>query len=275
MLNLKPLLLVFVCALSAAPPAPAPRAPAPPLAAGESLARAGLDREVFLFGDAQRESPMGNLAYLPWLKLEGAEWGARNPVFKCEGVMNQEACSVPKGHGKVNLPEAIEVGCDLAIVSWARLSAVGWRQDYGEGASRARLEEVFMPFLGNRMPPGDGLPALTGAWVGDGVLLRTSPAALLSWLMDPSQEQLLRSMRRLLLNPVKEAYEASAFWILAATSEVPMQPGVYAAWAVGSNDHGVAVLRLPAGSSRAQALARFKAIMMPPARPGKKGRPVS
>ena len=257
--SLNALLLGFACSLFAA----AAPVPAPPLLAGEALALAGQDREVFQFGDTQGESPMGTLAYLPWPKLEGAEWGARNPMFKCEGVMNQEACSVAKGHGKVNLPKAIEEGCDLAIVSWARLSAMGWRQDYGEGASRARLEEAFLPFLGGRMPPGDGLPPLTGAWVGDGVLLRTSPAAMLSWLMDPSQEQLLRAMRRLLLNPIKEAYVASAFWILVATAQVPMQPGVYSTWAVGSNDHGVAVLRLPPGTTRAQALARFKAIMQP------------
>ena len=274
MLPFKPLLLVLACTLLAASaPAPAGRAPGPPLAAGEALALAGLDREVFQFGETQQDSPMGNLAYLPWLRLEGAEWSARNPRFKCEGVMNQEACSVAKGHGKVNLPKAIEEGCDLAILSWARLSAMGWRQDYGEGASRARLEEAFSPFLGGRMPPGDGIPVLDGAWVGDGVLLRTSPAAMLSWLMDPSQEQLLRAMRRLLINPVKEAYVASAFWVLVATAQVPMQPGVYSAWAVGSNDHGVAVLRLPPGTSRAQALARFQAIMLPKGNPDRKARP--
>ena len=263
MVNLKPLMLVLALAFSAAP-SPAANAPAPPLEQGEGLALAGLDKEIFLFGDVREESPMGQLAYLPWLKLEGADWSTRNPFFKCEGVMNQEACSTAKGHGKVNLPKAVAEGCDLAILHWARMTSLEWRRDNGEGAARAQLEDTFAPFLGRRLPLSDGLPVLDGSWVGDGVLLRTSPAALIAWLVDPAQEQLLRDMRRLLINPVKESYVASAWWILAASAQVPMQPGVYCSWAVGSNDHGVAVLRLPPGKTRADALVRFQALLMPP-----------
>ena len=273
MVNLKPLMLVMACALAAAPP-PSAKLPMPPLEQGEGLALVGMDKEIFLFGETQEASPMGQLAYLPWLKLEGSDWSARNPLFKCEGVMNGEACSIAKGHGKVNLPKAVAEGCDLAILHWARMTSLEWRRDNGEGAARAQLEDTFGPFLGRRLPQGDGLPLLDGAWVGDGVLLRTSPAALIAWLTDPAQEQLLRDMRRLLLNPVKETYVEGAWWILLATSQVPSQPGVYASWAVGSNDRGVAVLRLPPGKGRAEALARFQAIMMIPGaqdRPKKSG----
>jgi len=274
MAMLKPLLLVLACALAAAPP-PSAKVPMPPLEQGEGLALAGTDKELYLFGDTQGESPMGQLAYLPWMKLEGSDWGTRNPFFKCEGVMNGEACSTAKGHGRVDLRRAVAEGCDLAILHWARMTALDWRANNGEGAARAQLEETFGPFLGRRLPPGDGLPPLDGAWVGDGGLLRTSPAALIAWLADPAQEQLLRDMRRLLLNPVKETYVPGAWWVLLATAEVPSQPGVYASWAVGSNDRGVAVLRLPPGKGRAEALARFQAVLMIPggqlqgARPGR------
>ena len=261
--------LVIGCLLAAASP-PAAKVPAPPLLPGESLALAltpeDEDKEVYLFGDTQRESPMGNLAYLPWLQLAGAEWVAVHPTFKCTGVMNGEACALAKGHGRVNLGSAIAGGCDLAILTWARMSAKGWKEktDYGEGVARARMMEVFRPFLGNRTPVGDHLPVLDGPWVGDGHLLRTSPAELLTWLTDGDQEQLQRDLRRLFMNEFQEAYQKDAFWCLLATAEVPSEPGTYSSWAVGGNPKGVAVLRLPPGRSRADALARFQALIMVP-----------
>ena len=216
------------------------------------------------FGDAQRETPMGNLACLPWLKLEGAEWGAAALTFKCTGTMKGFTCSSPKGHGRVDLAKAIQVGCDVSLLAWANLSAVGWRKDYGEGASRARLEDVFAPFLGQRMPPGEDLPEMNPSWVGAGTLLRSSPDGLLTWLLDPAQDELVRRVRRLALNTIQENFQPEAWWILVNAAPVPIGSGRSCLWAVGGNGSLLAVLRLPDGKTRADGLARFHAIMMMP-----------
>jgi hypothetical protein len=257
MFNLKPFLLLCACTLMA-------QAPMPPLRPGEALALSSGDKENFFFGDVETESPMGTLAYLPWLRLEGDNWSRRRLQFKCTGVLNGEACSQASGHGKVNLPQAIEKGCDLAMLYWIRLTALDWHKEEGDGVARVRLEEAFGPFLGSRMPIGQNLPPMDGTWLGSGNLLRTSPAQMLAWLTDPNQEQLLRNIRRLMMNELKETYMTGAWWVLGATSEVALEPGVYSSWAVGSNGSGAAVLHLPAGKTRAEALARFQEIMIGP-----------
>jgi hypothetical protein len=270
MLKLRPLLLVLVCALvQGAPPSAAlPEAPpvqvAPPLLPGEDLALAGPDGELHGFGHARRESPLGSLASLLWLKLEGAEWTTQGVGFKCTGALPGLACSNPKGHGKVDLPKALAVGCDLAMLVWCRTSVVSWRKDYGDGAARARLEDAFGPFLGNRMPPGENLPRIDGNWIWEGTLLRGTPESLVSWLMDPAQDEVLRRLRRLLLTAFQENFQGDAWWILTGTAEVPMEPGAKSAWAVGGNGSIIAVLRLPSGNGRAEAMARFRAVMIPP-----------
>ena len=263
MLNFKTLLLGPLCAFVVAA-APAPKPPAPPLEKGEALVLEGPDGVVYRFGDSHRESPMGSLAGLVWLKLEGADWSSVGVRFKCLGLMNGEACSLAKGHGKVDVSGALRAGCDLAILTWARMSVLEWRKDYGDGAGRVHLQEGFAPFLGQRMPPGDGLPAITGAWVGDGNLLRVSPDSMLDWLMDPEQDALLRQARRLLLNVIKETYDEHAWWVMVGTAQVPAELGVTSAWAVGGNGLVLAVLRLPGGKGRAEALARFRLLLAIP-----------
>ena len=174
---LKALLLVSCLALAAAPP-PA-KTPVAPLQPGEALALSGPDGQVYLFGDASTELPMGGLAKLVWLKMEGSEWGAMNLSFNCTGALKADRCWLPKGHGRLDLGKALAEDCDLAFLAWGQASVQWWLRDYGEGAARARLEDAFGPFLGRRMPGGEDLPVIDAPWVGMGDLLRTSPAGVL------------------------------------------------------------------------------------------------
>jgi hypothetical protein len=272
MWNLKPLLLAFTFALAAAPPPPA-APPLPtgamlaPLLPGESLAVAGPDGVVHLFGeDAAREAPMGSLAKLVWIKLEGSQWASMDVRFNCTGTWQGYHCWLPKGHGKVDLAGALQESCNLAFLAWGRASVDYWKRDYGEGAGRARLEDAFGPFLGNRMPPGEGIPDIDPAWIGDGDLLRTSPEAFLNWLLDPAQDPTLRQTRRLLLSFVSQTFKQNMWWIKSGTAPVPSEPGATSAWAAGSNGVITAVLHLPRGRGKADGLARFRAIMMVPAK---------
>jgi hypothetical protein len=259
----KALCLLFACALTAAPAAPPP--PAPPLQPGEALALAGPDGEVYLFGEASREYPMGSLAKLAWLKLEGASWSAMGVQFNCTGSWNGYNCWLRKGHGKVDLAKALQESCNLAFLAWAQGSVSGWLRDYGEGAARVRLEDAFGPFLGNRMPPGEGLPRLDPAWVGDGDLLRTSPEAMLRWLVDPAQDETVRLCRRLLLNFRQTTFQDQVWWIKTGTAPVPSDPGSTSAWAAGSNGSVTAVLHLPRGKGKEDGLQRFRTLMGVPA----------
>jgi hypothetical protein len=257
------LILLFSCALWAAPAAKP--VPAPPLLPGEALSLAGPDGVVFSFGEATRLWPMGSLAKLVWIKLEGIQWGAMNVQYECTGVDKATGarCWLPKGHGKVDLAKALQESCNLAFLTWGRASVQWWMQDYGEGAARARLEDAFGPFLGDRMPPGEGVPEITPAWVGDGDLLWTSPEAMLRWLIEPEQDQTIRTVRRLLLGE-KYSSKPNAWWIKTGTAPVPSDPGSTSAWAAGSNGQIVAVLHLPRGKSKADGLARFRAIFAVP-----------
>ncbi|MDR3673552.1 MAG: hypothetical protein P4L36_22095 [Holophaga sp.] len=255
---LKALLLVSVCTLAAAPS----KTPVAPLQPGEALALCGPDGVPFLFGDATRESPMGCLADLVWLKLEGSEWGAMNVQFNCTGMFQGYACWRPKGHGRVDLAKALQENCDLAFLIWGKVSVQWWLRDYGEGAARARLEDIFGPFLGNRLPPGNDLPAIEPPWVGNGDLLRTSPEAMLHWLSDPAQDETLRLARRLLLSFRSANYKENMWWVETGTA--PEGKAAASAWAVGGNGQVLAVLHLPQGKGKADALARFRAILQVP-----------
>lgn len=236
-------------------------AQAPALQPGEGLAVAGPDGTIHTYGEAAKEQPMGSIAKLVWLRLEGDEWAARDVQFKCTGTMGPYHCWLQKGHGKVDLRKATQESCNLAFLAWALDSAEHWRQEYGEGAARARLEDTFSPFLGHRLKPGDGLPALGPEWVGDGDLLRTSPEAMLRWLLDPAQNELLGRCRRLLLNFLKETFKDDAWWMKTGTAPVPSEPGATSAWVVGSNGSVTAVLHLPRGRGKAEGEARFREIM--------------
>ena len=258
---IKVLLTVFLCAFLAAAPPPPARTPVAPLLPGEALALSGPDGLVYLFGDASAERPMGSLAKLVWVKLEGSQWGAMNVQFNCTGALKDYRCWQPKGHGRVDLGKALLEDCDLAFLAWSKASAQWWLRDYGQGAARARLEDAFGPFLGKRMPPGEDLPDLDMAWVGPGELLRASPESLLRWLTDPAQDETLRMIRRLLLSFNQYNYKQDAWWVLAGSCP---EPGGASAWALGTNGQILAVLHLPPGKGRAEARARFMAVLMVP-----------
>jgi len=260
---LKALLLVSVCALSAAVPPPS-KTPVAPLLAGEALALSGPDGLVYLFGEASRELPMGAMAKLVWLKLEGSEWGSMGVQFNCTGMWKGVPCSLPKGHGREDLSKALQDNCDLAFLVWGQASVRWWLRDYGEGAARARLEDAFAPFLGNRMPPGEGLPEIDPPWVGIGDLLRASPDSMLRWLMDPAQDETLHMARRHLLNFNQFNYKQNSWWILAGATQTSREPADASTWVAGGNGQILAVLHLPLGKGRAEGLARFRAIMMVP-----------
>ena len=170
----------------------------------------------------------------------------------------------------MDLAKALQESCNLAFLAWGQASVQWWLRDYGEGAARARLEDAFGPFLGNRMPPGEGLPDITPAWVGDGDLLRTSPEAMLRWLMDPAQDQTVRMARRLLLSFKQIQLQARHVGgSRPAPPRCPRTRGATSAWAAGSNGQITAVLHLPRGKGKADGLARFRAILMIP--PGQDG----
>ena len=60
--------------------------PVPVLQPGEGLALTIGDGEVHTYGEAQKVSPMGSLALLVWMRLEGAEWASQSMQFKCAGT---------------------------------------------------------------------------------------------------------------------------------------------------------------------------------------------
>jgi hypothetical protein len=267
---IKSLLLTFACVLcAAAPPALNPQAPPAsnqaPLLPGEALAIVGPDGVVHLFGeDASRELPMGSLAKLVWIKLAGMDWASMDVQFNCTGTWQGCHCWLAKGHGKVDLAKALQESCNLAFLAWGRWSAGEWKRDYGEGGGRALMEDAFGPFLGDRMPPGEGIPAIEPPWIGDGDLLRASPATMLTWLQDPAQEAAVRMTKRLLLSNRKNSDKPGVWWINTGTAPVPGDPGSTSAWAAGSNGSITAVLHLPRGRGKADGLDRFRAVMMIP-----------
>jgi hypothetical protein len=243
----------------------APAAPAaefvPQLLPGEGLAVATPDGEVRLFGEAKKETPMGSLAKLAWLRLEGEDWLAMDVSYRCSGHDGTDKCWLAQGHGKVNLAKATQDSCNLAYLSWARAAAERWKKDIGEDAARVRLEDVFNPFLGNRLAPGEKVPSFTLAWVGDGDLLRTSPEAMARWLADPGQEQLLSMCQRLLLGFFGTFKPTTSWWMKTGTACVPSDPSITSAWVAGSNGQVIAVLHLPKGRGKVEGLARFRAVM--------------
>ncbi len=244
-------------------PAP-PKAEAPVLLPGEGLAVAGPDGKIFTYGEAVRETPMGSLAKLLWMRLEGDEWSSLGVEFKCKGEWNGYHCWLAKGHGRVDLGKALQESCNLAFLAWVQMSAARWRYYYGEGVARVRLDEVFAPFLGNRLKAGDGLPEFGPEWIGDGDLLRTSPEALLKWMLDPHQEEALRLCRQHLLGFTGSMIREQTWWAKTGTAPVPGAPGETSAWVAGSNDAVTCVLRLPRGKGRADGLARFRTLMKIP-----------
>lgn len=266
MWNLRLLLTAPLTALLlAAQPAPAPMAlPVPVLQPGEGLALTMGDGEVHTYGEAQQVAPMGSLALLVWMRLEGADWDGQNVQFKCPGTSGPLACTKRAGHGKVNLGRALAEDCHLAFLDWIAKAQVGWKADYGEAAARARMEEVFAPFLGRRLPPGEALPPLTGAWLGEGDLLRTSPEAFLRWLMEPEQAGVLTFGRRYLAGfwvDFRNLMGKEDWWFKTGTGALPGDPPATGAWVAGGRGMALVVLYLPHGRGNEEGMARMRQIL--------------
>jgi hypothetical protein len=253
------------CGLAAQDPVLASRHPkgvelpqgrkAPDLRPGEALALAGPDGEVQSWGEAAAEQPLGALAALVWLRFEGDAWAARDVRFKCPG--GPGACTRPKGHGRVDLAEALRLDCRLALRAWIAESAALWVEDYGQGVARARLEDAFRPFLGGRLPRGETLPAFSPAWTGEGDLLRTRPSEFMAWMADPAQYELLSRCRRTLGSAgfhFRDLVGSEDWWTLAG-----VDPG--GAWVAGGNGRVAALLRMPGARTAEDGRARFKALL--------------
>lgn len=265
----------FLCAVLALSPLAARVAPQAPVDAlakaaekgpllepGEGFAVGELDGRVQVFGEGRREGPMGSLSKLVWLQMEGSEWGSRLILFKCTGGSKDQPCGGPKGHGKVDVPKALQVDCTHAFQAWLQISAGVWKDIYGDGGARARLVEAFGPFLGRRLPMGNGLPVLDATWLGQGELLQASAEGFARWLVDPAQENLLDQARRNL----NGFFNESPWWFQVGTAPVAGTAGLTRSWVVASEGKRVFVLSLPPGKSRAEALARMKGILGPTAK---------
>lgn len=236
--------------------------PAAPLQAGEGLALATEDGAAHLFGDCQRESPMGDLAQLVWLRLEGINWNAQMLTFKCTGSWDGLNCTAPKGHGRVDVSRALAENCRPAFLAWTRYSAQEWRQELGDGVARLKLEEGFGPFLGKRLPVGNALPPIGPAWIGEGDLLRTSPEALLAWFEDPTQAEVLSLCRRLLLSAMQQDFKKDFWWFKTGSASGETTA---TGWVVASNGRTIAVLRLPKDLGQNASIARLRALLGLPA----------
>lgn len=238
--------------------------PQPVLKAGEGLALTLGDGKVQLYGEARTEAPMGGLAKLAWMRLEGSDWSTTNVHFRCQGSVASAVCGKGVGHGRVNLGGALQEDCDLAFLAWIAASQARWVQDYGEGGGRLRMEEVFRPFLGRRLPPGEGLPPLTPAWVGHGDLLRTSPEAFLRWLMEPDKTEVITFGKRYLAGfwvEVKDLFGKEGWWFKTGTAPVPGDPSATSAWVAGGRGAALVVLHLPRGKGKPEGLARMREIL--------------
>lgn len=241
---------------------PAPWRPAP-LRPGEGLAISLDGGPVQTFGEARAEAPMGGLAQLVWLKLEGIEWSSRDVRFTCSGTLGPYRCPAPRGHGKLTLRKAFLEDCDLAFLFWAADSMARWKQEYGEAPARLRMDEVFAPFLGTRMPVGQALPEPTPAWVGHGDLLRTSPAAMVAWLMDPERSEVVDYCHRYLsgfFSDLGDLVGKERWWFKSTLAEMPGPCGA-SAWVAAGRGATLAVMHLPGTTSRDEAKARFQTVM--------------
>lgn len=235
-----------------------------PLRPGEGLAVSLEGGPIQTFGAARVEAPMGGLAQLVWLKLEGIEWSSRDVRFTCAGTLGPYRCPVPGGHGKLTLRKALIEDCDLAFLFWVSGSMTHWKEEYGEAPARLRMDEVFAPFLGTRMPVGQALPEPTPAWVGRGDLLRTSPAAMVAWLMDPERSEVVDYCHRYLsgfFSELGDLVGKESWWFKPTQAAAPGQADANSAWVAGGHGSTLAVMFLPRAASRKEAQARFREVM--------------
>ena len=258
------MLLSVVTVLAQAPLSVEPGWREPIMKPGEGFAIKTIDGGVHTYGEAKKEAPMGGLAKLVWMQLEGTEWASMGVQFKCTGKAGPLTCSNPKGHGKVDLAKALKQDCDLMFLYLITGSQVQWKAVYGEPAGRARLEQAFAPFLGRRLPQGDLLPPLTSDWVGSGDLLRTSPEAFLRWLMEPEQSGVVNFGRRYLASywvEFKNLMGKEDWWFKTVTAAVPGDPMATSAWVVGGLGESLVVLHLPRGRGDQEGMARIREIL--------------
>ena len=234
------------------------------LKAGEGLAMTLGDDQVHLYGEARMEAPMGGLAKLVWMRLEGAEWASRGYQFRCTGRLGADACTRPKGHGRVDVGGALRQDCHLAFLAWIADSRQRWLREYTEAPARLRLEEVFAPFLGRRLPPDGTLPPFSLAWVGEGDLLRTSPEAFLRWLMEPDKEEVVTFGKRYLAGfwvEIKDLFGKEGWWFKTGTAPIPGVPGSTSAWVAGGKGPVLVVLHVPQGTGEQEGLHRIREIL--------------
>ncbi|HJW43913.1 MAG TPA: hypothetical protein VJ463_05630 [Geothrix sp.] len=264
MWNPRNLLLALAATCLSAVQPPPELAKSPALKPGEGFAITLGDGEVRAYGEAGREAPMGSLAKLVWMRLEGSDWASRGVRYKCTGTAGAFHCWNREGHGRVDLGTALKESCNLAFLAWIADAQTHWKQDYGEAAARVRMEEVFAPFLGRRLPPGDALPPLTPAWVGDGDLLRTSPEAFLRWLMEPDKVEVVTFGKRFLAGTWVEfnaLFGKEQWWFKTGTAPVPGDPTATSAWVAGGKGQAIVVLHLPRGRGKQEGLARIREIL--------------
>lgn len=225
---------------------------------GEGLALAATLGEVRLLGEAKAEGPLGDLACLPWLRLEGFAWSSGKVIYACKGSQQGLDCTAPKGHGRVDVREALERNCRLALLAWINRSAAGWAKIEGPVMARMKIQEVFEPFLRNRMPPGEEMPRFGLEWAGDGDLLRASPESLARWLADPAQESADSMFRRYGAGFFEGDVGTYAGWAYVGCAA--RGPAVHT-WVAGGQRGQAAVLRLPGAPGRAEALKRFRELL--------------
>jgi hypothetical protein len=222
------------------------------------LAIATLAGDLQVRGEAQRVGPLGDLACLPWLRLEGFVWSSARLSFSCKGSAAGQACSQPKGHGRVDPRQAFERNCRLALLAWISYSAAGWAKMEGPIMARMKLQEVFQPFLEGRLPKGEELPSFGLEWAGDGDLLRSSPAALARWLADPAQEPTESMFRRYgagFFEGDMGDYQGWAYVGRAGTGTD------VCTWVAGGQRGRAAALRIPGTPGREAALKRFRELL--------------
>jgi hypothetical protein len=227
----------------------------PVLRPKEGLAFAESNGNASKLGEASALTPMGDLAGLLWLRLEGFDWASRRSTYSCSGKEGALACTTPKGHGRVDIGKAFEQNCRLALLSWVRQSAASWSRLEGEAAGRLKVEEAFGPFAGSRFPKGDKLPAFDLAWVGEGDLLRSSPEQMAAWLVDPAQDGHWGFFKRYGSGFFEGEVGDFKGWVYLGRAEAGGQAWT---WVAGGQSGHVAVLRMPGTLDRAAALKRFR-----------------
>lgn len=238
----------------------------PVLSPGEGLAVVGQDGKVSEWGDANNLSPMGSLAKVLWLHLEAEEWESSSVEYRCRGELQGVKCT--KSHGRVDLAKSFKEDCNVAFYLWVNISRERWKKDFGDGGARLRLNNVFGPFLGNRLPRQPDLPERFGTeWFADGQLLQAAPAQLAHWLAAPNQEKLQRTIRKYMLGFTDFAFGRNAkWWIKVAEAPTLQKEGQDGdtqkqVWVLGGNDSTTAILRLPPGVTPKDAQARFKTLL--------------